>query len=258
MKIVSDVGNFGGAFVVLAIGLVGGVIVSILEFIWNSRKNAYIDRVSVRISRIHSPRACQSFPWFPLLLLFRRNLAAMSQVVYEQRFQQESSNFPSEPSVNSIWRCLSKCTQNEVLQSLSRVRNGDFLKYFHGCNLLFMQQKADGTILKTHFLNVVFCDETFNLPKSINFCSNPYVQKWLKNSASLSDVAVPAKNPHFDVSVHSAFQTTPHMCQIIWNLRDQKRGPVCLELGTTRNTHFSTKQGMLICSRSEELEFFDV
>lgn len=45
--IVADVENFGGAFVVLIIGLAGGVIASILEFIWNSRKNAYVDRVRV-------------------------------------------------------------------------------------------------------------------------------------------------------------------------------------------------------------------
>ncbi|XP_055331757.1 glutamate receptor ionotropic, kainate 2-like isoform X2 [Paramacrobiotus metropolitanus] len=42
-----NVDNFGGAFVVLAIGLVGGVMVSVFEFMWNSRKNAHIDKQSL-------------------------------------------------------------------------------------------------------------------------------------------------------------------------------------------------------------------
>lgn len=39
------VANVGGIFVVLFVGLALAVICSIIEFVWNSRKNAAVDRV---------------------------------------------------------------------------------------------------------------------------------------------------------------------------------------------------------------------
>ena len=40
------VANVGGIFVVLFVGLTMAVITAIIEFMWNSRKNAAADRVS--------------------------------------------------------------------------------------------------------------------------------------------------------------------------------------------------------------------
>ena len=41
-----DVRNVGGIFVVLFCGLALAIVVAVIEFMWNSRKNAATDRVS--------------------------------------------------------------------------------------------------------------------------------------------------------------------------------------------------------------------
>ena len=41
--------NIGGIFLVLIAGLVLGVLVAVAEFVWKSRENAEIDRVSMEI-----------------------------------------------------------------------------------------------------------------------------------------------------------------------------------------------------------------
>lgn len=38
-------GNLGGVFVVLIIGVVAGIIVALLEFVWEARQNARNDKV---------------------------------------------------------------------------------------------------------------------------------------------------------------------------------------------------------------------
>ena len=38
--------NIGGIFIVLIVGLVLGILVAVVEFVWKSRENAEIDRVS--------------------------------------------------------------------------------------------------------------------------------------------------------------------------------------------------------------------
>jgi ionotropic kainate glutamate receptor 2 len=39
--------NIGGVFVVLLVGLAASIIVAVLEFCWNSRKNSQIDHQSL-------------------------------------------------------------------------------------------------------------------------------------------------------------------------------------------------------------------
>lgn len=59
------VANVGGIFVVLFVGLAIAVLIAVVEFIWNSRKNAEADRVSLYLfclflyhhpSSLHFPR----------------------------------------------------------------------------------------------------------------------------------------------------------------------------------------------------------
>ena len=42
-----SVKNIGGVFVVLLVGLAASIIVAVLEFCWNSRKNSQIDHQSL-------------------------------------------------------------------------------------------------------------------------------------------------------------------------------------------------------------------
>jgi hypothetical protein len=64
------VGNVGGVFVVLLIGMACSVLVAIFEFVWKARKNADEDKViHVRISSNRLLRCCQGCTGVVRLLL---------------------------------------------------------------------------------------------------------------------------------------------------------------------------------------------
>lgn len=59
------VANVGGIFVVLFAGLSLAVIVAVLEFMWNSRKNAVVDRVrTIHKMFMNSWPKCMHHPCF--------------------------------------------------------------------------------------------------------------------------------------------------------------------------------------------------
>ena len=100
-----DVRNVGGIFVVLFCGLALAIVVAVIEFLWNSRKNAATDRVTIdhqKVGYLH----IQSVH---ILVLFQQQ-SIWSEMLEELRFAVRCHGSTKKPALR---RHCSKCLEFE-------------------------------------------------------------------------------------------------------------------------------------------------